>query len=117
MKLLSVKLHNFRGILDQEVQFQTYSLLVGPNNAGKSTFIDGIRAFYEKDGTWGIEGHGVDPDIEVIDDPAKMVNGGDPQLDFAIQHMLTEIQQHPYIPPKAPSYPDRRGMGIEQKDR
>ena len=50
MKLLSIKLHNFRGILDQEVRFHSYSLLVGPNNAGKSTFIDGIRAFYEKDG-------------------------------------------------------------------
>jgi predicted ATP-dependent endonuclease of OLD family len=50
MKLLCVRLHNFRGILEQEVQFQPYSLLVGPNNAGKSTFIDGIRAFYEKDG-------------------------------------------------------------------
>ncbi|MDX2220337.1 MAG: AAA family ATPase [Burkholderiales bacterium] len=50
MKLLSIKLHNFRGILEQEVQFHSYSLLVGPNNAGKSTFIDGIRAFYEKDG-------------------------------------------------------------------
>jgi len=50
MKLLSIKLHNFRGILEEEVQFDTYSLLVGPNNAGKSTFIDGIRAFYEKDG-------------------------------------------------------------------
>lgn len=50
MKLLSVKLHNFRGVIEQEVRFQPYSLLVGPNNAGKSTFIDGIRAFYEKDG-------------------------------------------------------------------
>lgn len=50
MKLLSARLHNFRGILEQEVQFLPYSLLVGPNNAGKSTFIDGIRAFYEKDG-------------------------------------------------------------------
>lgn len=50
MKLLSIKLHNFRGILEQEMQFHSYSLLVGPNNAGKSTFIDGIRAFYEKDG-------------------------------------------------------------------
>lgn len=50
MKLLSTKLHNFRGILEQEVEFHPYSLLVGPNNAGKSTFIDGIRAFYEKDG-------------------------------------------------------------------
>ena len=50
MKLFSVKLHNFRGVIEQEIQFQPYSLLVGPNNAGKSTFIDGIRAFYEKDG-------------------------------------------------------------------
>ncbi len=50
MKLIGVSLHNFRGILDQELQLLPYSLLVGPNNAGKSTFIDGIRAFYEKDG-------------------------------------------------------------------
>jgi len=50
MKLLNIKLHNFRGVLEQEVHFRSYSLLVGPNNAGKSTFIDGIRAFYEKDG-------------------------------------------------------------------
>ena len=32
----------------------------------------------------GLTGHGVDPDIEVIDDPAKMQNGADPQLDRAI---------------------------------
>jgi len=50
MKLLNIRLHNFRGILEQEVELHAYSLLVGPNNAGKSTFIDGIRAFYEKDG-------------------------------------------------------------------
>lgn len=50
MKLLSVKLHNFRGIIEQEINLHSYSLLVGPNNAGKSTFIDGIRVFYEKDG-------------------------------------------------------------------
>jgi putative ATP-dependent endonuclease of the OLD family len=50
MELQSIKLHNFRGVLDQEVHFHPYSLLVGPNNAGKSTFIDAIRAFYEKDG-------------------------------------------------------------------
>jgi putative ATP-dependent endonuclease of the OLD family len=50
MRLISIRLHNFRGILEQEIEFYAYSLVVGPNNAGKSTFIDGIRAFYEKDG-------------------------------------------------------------------
>ena len=74
-------------------------------------------AFYEKDGTWGIEGNGVEPDIEVIDDPALMWQGGDPQLDRAIALMKEELAKHPYTPPARPAYPDRRGMGIEPKDK
>jgi putative ATP-dependent endonuclease of OLD family len=50
MRLVSVKIHGFRGILDQDFALKKYSLLVGPNNAGKSSVIDAIRAFYEKDG-------------------------------------------------------------------
>ena len=50
MKLISVHIHNFRGVLDQDITLKSYSLLVGPNNAGKSSVIDAIRAFYEKDG-------------------------------------------------------------------
>ena len=50
MKLAQVKIHNFRSVLDQEITLQDYSLLVGPNNAGKSSIIDAIRAFYESDG-------------------------------------------------------------------
>jgi tricorn protease len=74
-------------------------------------------AFYETDGTWGVEGHGVDPDIEVIDDPSKMVDGGDPQLDAAIQHLLGEIQKNGYTRPKRPAYPNRKGMGIRDEDK
>ncbi|MBN2564230.1 MAG: peptidase S41, partial [Candidatus Eisenbacteria bacterium] len=74
-------------------------------------------AFYNKDGTWGIEGHGVDPDIEVIDDPALMVDGGDPQLDKAIDVMLEQIRLHPYVPVPKPPYPDRSGMGIRPEDK
>jgi tricorn protease len=51
---------------------------------------------YEKDGTWGSEGHGVECDLEVIDDPTRMVNGGDPQLEAAIERMLEEIRLNPY---------------------
>jgi predicted ATP-dependent endonuclease of OLD family len=50
MRLTHVTVHNFRGILDASISFHPYSLLVGANNAGKSTIIDCIRAFYEKDG-------------------------------------------------------------------
>jgi len=50
MRIVKARIHNFRGVLDQEVMFESYSLLVGPNNSGKSSIIDALRAFYEKDG-------------------------------------------------------------------
>lgn len=100
---------------------RTWGGLVGIS--GNPQFIDGgsisvpTFGFYKKDGTWGIEGHGVDPDIEVIDDPAKMQNGADPQLDFAIDHLLEELQRSRYVPPARPASPDRSGMGIPERDR
>lgn len=48
MKAISIKIHNFRTILDAEVFLTSYSLLVGTNNSGKSNFVDAIRVFYEK---------------------------------------------------------------------
>ncbi len=87
------------------------------------SLIDGARltvpfiTFYETDGTLTMEGHGVDPDIEVIDDPALMADGSDPQLDAAIQHMLDEIEKNPYVPAKRPPYPDRSGMGILEEQK
>ncbi len=68
-------------------------------------------------GGGGIEGWGVDPDIEVEDDPSKMVDGGDPQLDAAIELMLDELRKNPYQPPRKPKYPNRSGMGITKEDR
>jgi len=100
---------------------RTWGGLVGMS--GNPRLIDGAYmsvptfAFFETDGTWGVEGHGVDPDIEVIDDPAKMVDGGDPQLDAAIEYMLAEIERHPYTPPERPTYPDRSGMGIREENK
>jgi C-terminal processing protease CtpA/Prc len=44
--------------------------------------------FYETDGTWGVEGHGIDPTMVAIDDPAKMKDGGDPQLEEAVEVLL-----------------------------
>ncbi|MCW5754388.1 MAG: PD40 domain-containing protein [Phycisphaeraceae bacterium] len=73
--------------------------------------------FYETDGTWGVEGHGVDPDIEVIDDPTQLARGIDPQLEAAIRLMLEEIEQRGYRPPARPADPDRSGMGIDPRDK
>ncbi len=85
--------------------------------------IDGARltvpfiTFYETDGTLTMEGHGVDPDIEVVDDPALMTDGGDPQLDAAIRHMLKRVKKKPYVPAPRPPYPDRSGMGILEENK
>lgn len=100
---------------------RTWGGLVGIS--GNPRLIDGGYvsvprfAIYAKDGSWTIEGHGVDPDLEVIDDPARMTDGGDPQLDAAIKHMLEEIERNPYIPAPHPPYPDRSGMGIPEHER
>jgi tricorn protease len=100
---------------------RTWGGLVGIR--GNPRLIDGEgvtvprSGFYELDGTWGVEGHGVDPDIEVIDDPSKMVDGSDPQLDAAIAQMLVEIERNPYVAPPRPKDPDRSGMGVREVDK
>jgi tricorn protease len=100
---------------------RTWGGLVGMS--GNPRLIDGgytsvpTFGFFEKDGTWGIEGHGVEPDIEVFDDPSKMVGGQDPQLDAAIDHMLDELKSKAYKAPDPPKPPDRSGMGVTQEDR
>ncbi|MBO5725934.1 MAG: AAA family ATPase, partial [Clostridia bacterium] len=49
MRIEHILIHNFRGIIHQEFFLNPYTLLIGGNNAGKSTVVDAIRAFYEKD--------------------------------------------------------------------
>ncbi|MCP3915808.1 MAG: peptidase S41 [bacterium] len=100
---------------------RTWGGLVGLS--GQPPLIDGASptvptfAFYEKDGTWGVEGHGVAPDIEVLDDPAKMCHGEDPQLETAIAHLLAELES--WQPPGngRPDWPDRSGAGLPERDK
>lgn len=73
--------------------------------------------FYELDGTWGIEGHGVDADIVVEADPELMLDGADPQLDVAVEHLLSEIKANGYHAPSRPTPPDRSGIGITDQDK
>jgi tricorn protease len=101
---------------------RTWGGLVGIG--GLPPMIDGAEvtvpnfAFYETDGTWGVEGHGVEPDIEVVDDPALMVDGTDPQLEKAIETMLAALEAGEAVPRlPIPPWPDRSGMGLPEEDR
>src|SRR6266481_3121160 len=47
MKLHQIRIHNFRSIIDVEIEAHDYMLLVGANNAGKSTIVNALRAFYD----------------------------------------------------------------------
>ena len=49
MRIEHILIHNFRGIIHQGFHMNPYTLLIGENNAGKSSIVDAIRAFYEKD--------------------------------------------------------------------
>ena len=54
---------------------------------------------------WIMEGHGVDPDIVVDNDPAKEYAGMDEQLNKAIEVILQEMKSAPVTIPQPPPYP------------
>lgn len=63
---------------------------------------------YSRDGKeWPIEGHGVDPDIVVDNDPAKEFAGTDQQLDRAIEEILSDLKTGARPVPPTPPFPDR----------
>jgi tricorn protease len=90
---------------------RTWGGLIG--YSGRPSLIDGGRvtvptfSFYDLDGEWDVEGYGVDPDIEVVDDPSLMQNGGDPQLDRAIAEVMKALEENPPRRPERPEYPVR----------
>jgi AAA15 family ATPase/GTPase len=45
MKIVQVRVANFRGIAQGTVHFNGHSVLVGDNNAGKSTLLEAIDQF------------------------------------------------------------------------
>jgi tricorn protease len=101
---------------------RTWGGLIGLN--GNPSLIDGgyfnipNAPFFEDNGTWMIEGYGLDPDVEVIGDPGSSMDGaGDHQLNAAIKDILEEIRRRPIAKPRRPAYPDRSRMGIKDADK
>ena len=56
---------------------------------------------------WIMEGHGVDPDIEVDNDPAREFAGEDDQLARAIAELKRALAANPVTIPPPPAYPDK----------
>ena len=79
--------------------------------SGHGPLVDGGQVFVpehgtlSKDGQWIIEGWGVEPDIEVDNDPKSVMAGKDPQLEKGIEVILHEIEQDPRPLPPRPAPP------------
>ncbi len=57
---------------------------------------------------WIMEGTGVEPDIEVDNDPAREFAGTDDQLLRAIEEIKKALAENPVRIPEVPPYPDKR---------
>lgn len=56
-------------------------------------------------GQWAVEGHGVDPDIVVENDPKAVLAGRDPQLERGIEELMKLLPKEPRGLPKRPQDP------------
>jgi tricorn protease len=88
---------------------RTWGGVVGITDHGP--LIDGGRvsvpefATADTQGRYIIEGEGVRPDIEVEQDPARVIAGEDPQLDRAIAEVLARMKTRPAALPGRPADP------------
>ncbi|NUQ67351.1 MAG: PD40 domain-containing protein [Phycisphaerales bacterium] len=61
---------------------------------------------YGPEGVWLIEGHGVDPDIVVDNEPHATFKGEDTQLNAAVEYLRQRIAAEPVEVPPPPKGPD-----------
>lgn len=73
---------------------------------GRGALIDGGNIFVpgsgltDENGNWVIEGYGVDPDIDVDNDPKSEIEGRDPQLERGISEVMLRLKTPVKLPPK-----------------
>jgi tricorn protease len=89
---------------------RTWGGLIGIS--GSPGLVDGggvtvptFRMFDPK-GNWFAEGHGVEPDIVVEENPTELAKGSDSQLERAIKEVMDRIEKQPPVPAR-PSYERR----------
>ncbi len=77
---------------------------LGPMIDGGSVTVP-LSGTNDVDGKWVIEGHGVDPDIVVENDPKSVIAGRDPQLERAVEELVKKMDAEPMKLPKRPADP------------
>ena len=89
---------------------RTWGGLIGISGAPALTDGGGVTVptfrMYDPKGQWFAEGHGVDPDFAVDDDPAQLAAGNDPQLARAIKEVTDRAAKAPKAPAR-PAYEKR----------
>jgi tricorn protease len=90
---------------------RTWGGLVGFFGPGESLMDGGrvtapSRGFWTPNNAWEVENHGVAPDVEVELDPKAVREGHDPQLERAIQVVLSDLEKNPIPTHHKPPYPN-----------
>ena len=82
---------------------------------GWHELVDGTRmtmpkaSFWFSEFGWGVENHGVDPDIEIVMSPDDWASGTDVQLERAVQLAMESLAERPAAaPPSTDGRPSRR---------
>jgi tricorn protease len=81
----------------------------GPLLDGGSVFVPEF-GFADSAGQWIIEGHGVDPDIVIEQDPLEVLQGHDPQLERGVLELMKLLPAVPTGLPKRPAAPIKTEM-------
>jgi len=83
--------------------------VVGISNTGQlldgGTIFVPLSGLANAKGEWVIEGHGVDPDIDVENDPKSLLAGKDPQLERAVAELMKQLQGKVVKLPPMPAGP------------
>jgi tricorn protease len=93
---------------------RTWGGAVGIANHGP--LLDGGAVFVpefgiaDENGRWIIEGHGVDPDIVVEQDPVEVLKGHDPQLEHGVQELMKRLPVTPAGLPQRAAPPVKTGV-------
>jgi tricorn protease len=93
---------------------RTWGGVIGIDGAG-SSLVDGTSitvpkyAFWFTEFGWGVENHGAEPDVEVLNSPDDWAAGRDCQLEAAVQITLEALDAKPAVaPPDTTLRPSKR---------